>query len=260
MADYLSVEEARHHPGLRLVLSAGVPGPWGEAAKGLFHVKRIPFARVRQDPGQENGALRTWTGHANAPVAVYEDERPRSVWTETIWLAERLAPDLPLLPAAPAERAQVFGLIHEIAGEAGFAWSRRLMMLHDVLSLPLPDDHPVRLTMQRLGARYGYSPEAVAAAPARVVGILELLGQRLREQSERGSRFLVGDSLTALDVYWASFASMIEPLPPELCPMPEPLRRSYHVTHPAIRAAVDPGLLAHRDFVYREYLELPIEF
>jgi hypothetical protein len=259
VARYLDVEEARRHPGLRLVLSAGVPGPWGEAAKGLFHVKRIPYVRVRQEPGEENAALREWTGHANAPIAVWADEPPRSVWSQKIWLAERLAPDPPLVPAAPAERALMFGLIHEIAGEAGFAWSRRLMMLHDALSLPLPDRHPVRVGLGRLGARYGYSPQAAAAAPARVVEILELLGQQLRRQRQRGSRFLVADALSALDVYWAAFAALVEPLPPELCPMPEPMRSSYRVTDPAIRAAVDPGLLEHRDRVYREYLELPID-
>lgn len=259
MAEYLSVAEARERPGLRLVLSTGVPGPWGEAAKGLFHVKRIPFLRVRQEPGGENPELRDWTGHENAPVAVYADEPPRALWHQKIWLAERLAPDPPLVPKAPEERALMFGLIHEIAGESGFAWSRRLMMLHEVLALPLPDDHPLRRTMQRLGARYGYAPERAEAAPARVVGILELLSGQLARQRARGSRFLVGDRLSALDVYWAAFAAMIEPLPPELCPMPEPMRRSYRVTDPAIRAAADPALLEHRDRVYREYLELPID-
>jgi glutathione S-transferase len=259
VAEYLSVAEARERPGLRLVLSAGVPGPWGEAAKALFHVKRIPFVRVRQEPGGENPELLAWTGHANAPVAVYADEPPRALWHEKIFLAERLAPDPPLLPDVPSERALMFGLIHETAGESGFAWSRRLMMLHEVLALPLPDDHPVRVTMQRLAGRYGYSPERAEAAPARVVEVLELLAAQLARQRERGQRFLVGDRLSALDLYWATFAAMLEPLPAELCPMPEPMRRSYRTTHPAVCAASDPALLAHRDFVYREYLELPID-
>lgn len=259
VAEYLSVAQARSRPGLRLVLSVGVPGPWGEAAKGLFHVKGIPFVRVRQEPGGENPELEAWTGHDNAPIAVYEDERPRAHWEEKIWLAERLAPEPPLVPETPAERALMFGLIHEIAGETGFAWSRRLMMLREVLALPLPDDHPVRRTVERLGRKYGYAPAVAEAAPARVVAILELMSEQLRRQRERGSRFLVGDALTALDVYWATFAAMVEPLPPELCPMPEPMRRSYTVADASIRAAADPGLLAHRDFVYGEYLELPID-
>ena len=32
---WIDVETARTAPGLRLVLSAGVPGPWGESAKGI---------------------------------------------------------------------------------------------------------------------------------------------------------------------------------------------------------------------------------
>ena len=41
-------------PGLRLVLTAGAPGaPWTEAAKGIFEVKKIPFARVAQRPGRD---------------------------------------------------------------------------------------------------------------------------------------------------------------------------------------------------------------
>jgi glutathione S-transferase len=112
--------------------------------------------------------------------------------------------------------------------------------------------------MERLGRRYGYSPQAAAAAPARVVGILELLGEQQRLQRERGSRFLVGDALSALDIYWAAFAALIEPLPHELCPMSEEMRRSYHAAG-AIRAATDPELLAHRDRVYRDHLELPID-
>ncbi len=32
MAEYLDVAEARDLPGLRLALTVGVPGPWGEVA------------------------------------------------------------------------------------------------------------------------------------------------------------------------------------------------------------------------------------
>ena len=42
-------EEARRRPGLRLVYVPGVPSPWGEAAKGILHLKKIPFVAVRLD-------------------------------------------------------------------------------------------------------------------------------------------------------------------------------------------------------------------
>lgn len=36
---YVSVEDARNAPGLRMVVVGGIPSPWGEAAKGIFHMK-----------------------------------------------------------------------------------------------------------------------------------------------------------------------------------------------------------------------------
>ena len=101
MAEYISVDEARKMSGLRLVLSPGVPGPWSEAAKGIFHVKGIAYVRVRQDGGQPNDTLREWTGYDNAPLAIYEDEPARGGWAEIVLLAERLAPTPRLLPADP---------------------------------------------------------------------------------------------------------------------------------------------------------------
>ena len=44
--DYISVEEAINAPGLRLVLSAGLPGPWGEAAKAILSYKGLEFTPV----------------------------------------------------------------------------------------------------------------------------------------------------------------------------------------------------------------------
>ncbi len=36
---YISVEEARARSGLRMVVVGNVPSPWGEAAKGILHIK-----------------------------------------------------------------------------------------------------------------------------------------------------------------------------------------------------------------------------
>ena len=35
-------------------------------------------------------------------------------------------------------------------------------------------------------------------------------------------------------------------------------RAAYVVRDPVVREASDPALLAHRDFIYREHLELPV--
>jgi len=117
MGEWLDVEQARGLPGLRLVLTAGVPGPWGEAAKGIFHAKGIPYVRVRQDAGRENDALYEWTGQRNAPIAMYENEPARSGWVEILYLAERIAPQPSLIPADPDMRVRMFGLANELLGE-----------------------------------------------------------------------------------------------------------------------------------------------
>lgn len=260
MSVYLDPEEARQRPGLRLVLTAGVPGPWGEAAKSILYVKKIPYLRVRQDGGQPNEALVAWTGHANAPQAVLDDEPARTGWAEILLLAERLEPRPALLPADPHLRALALGLAFEICGEDGLGWSRRLQLLAPLMSLPEGDAaNPVRAIGGRLAGRYGYSEARVAAANDRIVSILQLFSEQLAAQRAAGSDYLVGDALSAVDIYWATFAALLRPLPPELCPMPEALRGQYGSLTPAIEAALDPALIAHRDRIYRDHLELPLD-
>jgi glutathione S-transferase len=259
--DYIGIEEAKQREGLRLVLTAGVPGPWGEAAKGIFHVKKIPYTAVAQLGGQANEALREWTGHDNAPQALYQAERPRIGISEILFLAERLEPNPALLPSEPGERARTFGLLHEIGGEMGFAWCRRLQLFHPLLSLPEgAAPAPLIESVSRMAAKYGYAPEQTELADRRVVEILGLLSETLRQQRACGSDFLVGERLSAVDIYWATFAAMLEPLPPEQCAMDEMLRASYSLTEEQALAAVDPLLLQHRDRIYRDYLQLPLDF
>jgi glutathione S-transferase len=261
MADYLDIDQARTASGLRLILTAGVPGPWGEAAKGLFHVKKIPYLAVRQEGGGANLALREWTGFDNAPQAVYQDEHPRIGWSEIVLLAERLEPAPPLVPDDPRERAQMFGLLHEIAGEMGFAWCRRLQLFHPILSQPadkLPA--PVREPLERMAAKYGYSAVQARNADQRIQEILGMLSRTLLDQRKRGLDTLVGARLSAADIYWATFAAMLEPLPEAQCPMGDAMRERYTLTNPTLRAAADPILLEHRDRIYRNHLALPLDF
>ena len=80
MAEYIEIDQAIGMSGLRVVLSPGVPGPWSEAAKGILHVKKLPYTKVRQEVGGENLPLQKWTAQTTAPAFVYNDERPRSIW------------------------------------------------------------------------------------------------------------------------------------------------------------------------------------
>jgi glutathione S-transferase len=258
VAQYVEVEQAVAMSGLRVVLSPGVPGPWSEAAKGILYVKKLPYTKVRQELGGANLPLLQWSAQTTAPVFVYENERPRSLWNDQLYLAERLAPAPPLIPEELEERALMFGLANELCGENGFGWSRRLMMLHATLSNSNAPE-AAKSGAGFLGRKYGYGPAAAETAPQRVADILRTLNAQLESQRGRGSRFLVGAQLSALDIYWATFAALIQPLPDELCKMSPGFRRTYTCTDAAVMAAASPQLLAHRDFVYHEFLELPVD-
>jgi glutathione S-transferase len=258
MAHYVDVAEARTRDGMRLVLTAGVPGPWSEAAKAVLHVKGIPYVRVRQEGGGENRELLEWTGQTSAPVAVWNDEPPRTTSREILSLAERIAPEPALLPADSAERVLVLGICDEIHGELGFGWCRRLMIFHALFS-QVPISDPSVAGIARMARKYGYEASSADRTRARCLGILRMLAARLEAQRRAGSPFLVGDRLSAADLYWATFAAMIEPLPPELCPMPDYVRQAYHATDPELRAAAGALLLPHRDRIYRDFLELPVD-
>ena len=258
MANYVEVEQALEMNGLRVVLSPGVPGPWSEAAKGILYVKKLPYTKVRQEIGGENLPLRRWSAQTTAPVFVYENERPRSLWIDQLYLAERLAPDPALIPETLEQRALMFGLANELCGEDGFGWSRRLMMLHTTLTNPNTPE-AARKGAGFLGRKYGYSPAPAEAAPKRVAEILRAMDAQLEAQRKRGSQFFIGDRLSALDIYWAAFAALIQPLPDELCKISPGFRRMYTCNDTTVVAAAGPHLLAHRDFVYHQFLELPVD-
>jgi glutathione S-transferase len=245
--EYISVEEAMNRGGLRMVTVGGVPSPWGEAAKGILHIKGIEWVAVRLVYDSE--PLAQWAGQRSGPVAIYEKERPRAGWAEILLLAERLAPSPSLLPKDPAERALVFGLAHEICGEAGLAWSRRLQLIH--AGLNNAGGFPERIA-KYLGRKYGYSPEAGAASAGRVAELLGMLAARLK------SRYYVGDSLSAVDIYSASAFAMFIPLPHEQCKMEATTRAAFETRDAQTEAALDPILFEHRDMMYAEHLELPL--
>lgn len=256
--EYISVEEARRRSGLRLVLTAGGPGPWSEAAKGFFRAKRCPFTPVEQVPAGENQALREWTGQTLAPVAAFDDEPPRVVLSEILWLAERLQPSPALVPDAAEERIRMFGLMREITGENGLGWCRRWWMLGDNLDHQPPGKG--RDWTLQFARKFRFRAELLPWARRRCLQILETLARQWRDQQARGCDVLVGSSLTALDIVWAAFAGMLVPLAADLCAMAPGLRRMYTVTDPEILALLQGGLLAHRERIYREYLGLPLDF
>jgi glutathione S-transferase len=250
---YVSVDDAIKRPGLRMVVVGNVPSPWGEAAKGILHVKGIDWVAVRLIYDSE--PLNAWAGGRSGPVAIYNNERPRARWDEILLLAERLAPSPPLVPTDAAERALVFGLAHEICGEEGLNWTRRLQLID--AGLRNAGGFPERVS-KYLAKKYGYRPEAGAAAATRVAGLLRMLAARLKAQRQGGSRYYVGDVPTAVDVYSATSMAMFRPLAEAQGNMDAATRAAFETRDGEIDAVLDPALLDHRDMMYAEHLELPL--
>ena len=253
--DYLTVEEAREAPGLRLVLTAGVPGPWGESAKAIFAHKGISFLPVFQEGGGANEALADWTGQTSAPVAVLDDQPPVSHWLDILHLAERMAPEPALVPEDPGTRSEVLGLSALIAGVDGIGWNRRVQILD-----PLARLEEVPEPMARIAAKYACTPEALPVATRRLVAACAYLDSVLQCQEAAGSPYFVGDSVSAVDLYWASFSAMFKPLPQEVNPMPDYLRSSYASANEETMAGFTDRLEAHRDHMFTTHIALPLDF
>jgi glutathione S-transferase len=253
MSDWLTIREARDQPGLRLVLLRGFPSPWSQAARAILELKGVPFLKV-EGPGRDAAALFEWTHQESCPVAAYETERPRSGWAEILLLAERLGPEPPLIPSAEPERAAMFGLAHEILGEMGLVWCRRLIGL-----APRKRDDPDDPEVAAYIHRYGSSPEEERSAPRRIREVLRMLAQRLRHQREAGREFLIGDALSAVDIYWAVSANLFSPLPADLLPLTEAVRTELLRQVEPLREALDPILVDHQQALYQRFLRLPVE-
>lgn len=250
---YVSLEEAMQRPGLRMVVIGDIPSPWGEAAKGIFHIKGIDWVAVRL--AYDSEPMKDWIGQRSGPVAMYEQERPRAGWAEILLLAERLAPSPSLLPDDVAQRALAFGLSHEIFGEQGLGWSRRLQLIHAGLHANGGFNERVG---KYLGRKYGYSPQAGAAAGARVTALLGMLVTRLQAQHSAGSRYFIGNTPTAVDVYCAACLALFAPLPHEQCAMEAATRAALETRDEQTTAALAPVLLEHREMMYSKHLELPL--
>lgn len=252
MSRFVSIAEGRSSPGLRLACLRGVPNPWVEAAKGVFHVKKLQCTYMAQAESDVPNALAEWTGDSSAPVVAWEKEPLRRGWAEILILAERLAPAPPLIPAAAEDRVRFFGLAHEICGELGIAWCMRLLLIRDSLdhsgTSPLPAE-----VASRLGAKYGFNPAHVRMAEDRVVESLGVLDRALG-----GKSHFFESGLSALDIYWATIANLITPLGDSELPMPAALRSIYTSTNERVLAALSPRLRDHQARVYQEHLELPV--
>jgi glutathione S-transferase len=253
---FVDLATARAAPGVRMVVAGQVPSPWSEAAKGLFRIAGVPVSavrRVRPDP-----ELFAWTGADNVPVVLFGNEPPRTHWAAITTLAARLAGPEVLLPDDPVRRAEVMGVIHEIAGEEGIGWNGRLAMIDASLSSGGQRGFPLAVG-EYLARRYGYAPDAVGRAGARLERQLGMLRDRLLAQRAAGHAFLDGPRISALDVYLATFLTPLSAIPEEECPNLDPrLRQAFATAHETFGALVPPELAAHRRTILEDHLAWPI--
>ena len=225
------------------------------SAKAIFELRNVPYAPIAQLGAGENVELEDWTGHRNAPVAVYEKEAPRAGWLDILNLAERLGSGPSLIPDDLAQRMQMIGLVNELIGENGLLWNARIIML----GLGGSDRAAEAAKVNPMYAQYGYSEQARSNAEDKARQILDYFTDHARLKKEADSSYLMGKSLSALDVYWAYFSQIFSTLPHEQCPMPTYLRKSYDLCGEALNGC-DPILIEQRDWIFANHLTLPMEF
>jgi hypothetical protein len=255
MAEWLTLEEGLRASGLRIApVRAGLPSPWSEMCRALFHVKRIPFSLISARDAQHGLAgLRAATAQESLPVVFWQAERPRASWLEQVCLAERLADTPKLLPAWPRERASVIGFLSELCAEDGFGWHRRILLTERLLTEKSFGDRE-RAIGRYLAAKYGHSAASLMQSRQRCEAVVAAFASM--NITTRG--FLCGTALSALDLGWAAFAALIQPLAHELCPMDAMWRDLYTWTPAETAPEAVAALLAHRDRIYRDLLELPV--
>lgn len=252
---FISLDEAAAMTtGTRVTFAPGMPAVFSESLKNICFVKGVPLIRVvhphmgiDKATGKDRQArLYELTSQTGLPTMFHNQERPRNVWTEQLALAERIgAAGTPsLVPDDMELRAEVFGLCAVVLSEDGMIWNMRNLI-----------DTP-------LGRKYGYSEEASAAAPAKIAAVISLIDRRLESQKQRGSRYLVGDALTAADVYWATMSITILPPPPEIMPLTRQNERGlkYFARNskiPVIAEALSKRIEDHQRYILTTYCETP---
>ena len=253
--EFISLEaSATMEKGTRVTFAPGVQAMFSEALKNICYVKKVPLTRVLhprmgvdKETGEDRQAkLYELTSQTSLPTMFHDKERPRSVWIEQLALAERIgAADSPILiPDNFEHRVEMFGLCAVVLGEDGLTWNMRILI-----------DSP-------LGQKYGYSEEASSAAPGKIAEVIALIDSRLAAQEKNGSRYLVGDSLTAVDIYWATMSMTILPVPLEIMPKTQQNQGmlgffEMNSKIPEIADALTKRIQEHQQYILTTYCETP---
>ena len=253
--EFITLDEAAGMTsGTRVTFLPGVQALYSEALKNICFVKKVPLIRaihplmgIDKKTGKDRQSrLYELTSQTGLPVMFHNEERPRNVWIEQLALAERIgsADSLALVPANFKLRAEMFGLCAVVLAEDGIVWNMRIL-----------SDSP-------LARKYGYSDAASSDAPAKVAEGITLLDSRLEAQEALGSRYLVGDTLTAVDIYWATMSMALAPVPVEIMPKTEQNKGllawfEQNSKVPEIADALTKRIEDHQRYILKTYCETP---
>lgn len=269
--NYTTFEDARLLSGIKLQVIKGIPSPWTEAAKAILHVIKIPYVAVAFDAF--NSAQTTWFETASAPSLKRDKHAALIDWLDILHFVEaqsnaetenKTEAISSLLPKDLKDKEEHLALCHSICSKKGLGWQRRLQSVHQ--GLQNEGGFPIKIA-HYLAYKYGYQAEDAPLYETEIVRLLTVLTARLecnalaqkqQVQEGIGPSYYFGDTLTALDIYSATFMAYFAPLPDDVCAMHPRMRLTLETCSPATAAVLDPILLQHRDFIYKKYLELPL--
>ena len=138
----------------------------------------------------------------------------------------------------------MFGLCAIVLGEDGLVWNMRIL-----------SDGP-------LARKYGYSDDASSVAPTKMAEIISLIDSQLKSQEENNSKYLVGDSLSAADIYWSTISMTVLSASSEIMPRTKQNEGMLHAFEgiskiPEIKEVLSDRILSHRDYILKTYCETP---
>ena len=95
-----------------------------------------------------------------------------------------------------------------------------------------------------------------------MAAVVDLIARHLEAQEKAGSRYLVGDSVSAADIYWATMSMSLLVPPPEIMPVTKQNQGmlkyfSMNVGIPGIAEVLTDRVEAHQRYILTTYCETP---
>lgn len=253
---FVELQAAQALDGPVMTVAGVLPSPWSEAAKGIFHVKKIEIPLVRFRSTDVD--IVKWSGMNNTPVLLCKGEPRRTGWAEILTFAERQGGEVSLVPEDAADRIRLFGVGHEIAGEEGLGYCSRLLMIHGSIASEGAEGFPLPAA-KYLAPKYGYETARIAAAKRRIADVLALLDRMVEKSRSEGRTYLLGNQLSALDIYLATFLTPIVGVSETECPgMLPQVRPAFAYLKNEVGPLVTDALTAHRAMMFERHLAWPI--